>query len=450
MKTIHLVWLCLLALATGCNKQSAPGSQGWSAPVKVADTKDSLVGGVVLLKWHDSILALQPQEQRTAKCFVLTSNDTLWAEAPLMGVPRGYSWYQPAIEQTGDRVLFNHYKKDDQLEIAVLVGRMAVNESVVVRNAVEKIWITNTKALWGADNIRLTEHPGSREESAFRMGNIDDTDLCLPFCLEGFTCDRNGVALARGPYISGVFHSTDSGTTWQIERISDSQAFSPALCKTKANCYFFAASLARKRGQGTELWFSQKPVTGSSWGEPTTLTKTFGNEYVTTSRDDTVHLCWLDTRHEKRRNNEVYPHQGNYEVAYSQRKDSDANWSNDVILSQGLLYAFAPSMAVEGDRIAVAWAGVQTAGVWHGPLDPNDIYYVTSKDGGRRWTKPLRATDNIKAGITAGDPQVVLQNGVIHLTYTQGRINLKQESPGLTKLNQPPWPIYYTQRPFPE
>jgi hypothetical protein len=52
--------------------------------------------------------------------------------------------------------------------------------------------------------------------------------------------------------------------------------------------------------------------------------------------------------------------------------------------------------------------------------------------------------------MTAGHPQVMLLNGVIHLFYIQGKMDLQQLSPGLTKLNQPPWPIYYTQRPFPD
>jgi hypothetical protein len=47
-------------------------------------------------------------------------------------------------------------------------------------------------------------------------------------------------------------------------------------------------------------------------------------------------------------------------------------------------------------------------------------------------------------------PQVALHNGVIHLFYIQGEVHLKEFSPGLTKLNLGPWPIYYTQRPFPD
>ena len=81
---------------------------------------------------------------------------------------------------------------------------------------------------------------------------------------------------------------------------------------------------------------------------------------------------------------------------------------------------------------------------------PNDIYYVTSKDSGKTWAKPLKITDRANDGIASGEPRVLLFNGVIHLFYIQGKRESQQLSPGLTKLNQPPWPIYYTQRPFPD
>jgi Neuraminidase (sialidase) len=107
-------------------------------------------------------------------------------------------------------------------------------------------------------------------------------------------------------------------------------------------------------------------------------------------------------------------------------------------------------MSVEGDKVVVAWAGVQTAPDWHKEHAPNDVYYVTSNDSGKTWTKPLKVTDGVKDGITSGAPQVMLLNGVIYLSYIQGKISYKEESHGLVKLNQPPWPIYYQQRPFPD
>ena len=122
-----------------------------------------------------------------------------------------------------------------------------------------------------------------------------------------------------------------------------------------------------------------------------------------------------------------------------------------MLLSKGLLYAYAPTISAEGDKVVVAWAGIQTTDKQHTDMGPNDIYYVTSKNGGKTWTDPMKVTDGAKDGFTSGMPQVALLNGTIHLLYTQGQLEKpNQLSPGLTRLNQPPWPIYYTQRPFPE
>jgi hypothetical protein len=121
-----------------------------------------------------------------------------------------------------------------------------------------------------------------------------------------------------------------------------------------------------------------------------------------------------------------------------------------VILSEGLLYAYSPSISVEGDKVVVVWAGVKNDKDGRNEYDPSDIFYATSKDGGKNWTRPMQVTDGFKAGITSGRPQVALHNGVIHLFYIQGKLNYREVSSGMAKLNQPPWPICYQQRPFPD
>jgi hypothetical protein len=56
------------------------------------------------------------------------------------------------------------------------------------------------------------------------------------------------------------------------------------------------------------------------------------------------------------------------------------------------------------------------------------------------WTPPVKVTDSAKDGIQTGEPQVAVQNGVIHLFYIQGK-----ENPRLHVGNQGPWPVYYQQ-----
>jgi hypothetical protein len=435
----------------GCSKRDYPLAQGWIQPVKITESKDGLVGPVDLYKKHDTIIMLQERDDHSARCFTMNRDSNSWQEAQLTGVPQGYLWAYPAIDQaTTDRVFFEQgYMENDQLVMNVLAGPMSGN--ITVQNTVEKQWITDKKALFekAPPNIRLND-PGKRDWPSLGVGLINGPDFYIPYRLIGEAWLGNGVSIDDSLFHNGVFHSSDSGMTWKIERISAFEAWLPSLCKTKDYYYYLGVNNYQRN-----LWYSRKSAGGGSWDIPKVITKTFCNsvlywKYVVTGEGDTVHLCWLDRRHEKSRFNLEDPYRRNYEVAYCHRNDSDSGWSKDIILSKGLFYSYSPTMSVEGYKIVVAWAGIRRAKDWYNEDNPNDIYYVTSKDGGKTWTEPLKVTDGAKDGITSGKPQVMLLNGNIHLFYIQGKMNLKQESPGLTKLNQPPWPIYYTQRPFPD
>jgi hypothetical protein len=451
--------LAPLVLGLGCSKpKPAPAlDQGWSVPIAVSQSKDGLVGEVVLHKWKNGIIALQGLDEGSAKCFLFNRDGETNApviEVPLTGVPKGYLWAYPTLNRAGDEVFFEQgYMENDRLVMKVLIGRMIANGSIAIREAREQIWITDKESLLGdtSSNVRLND-PGKRDWPSFGSGFIDDPTLHIPYCLTATTVTSHRES---GPFNNGVFHSSDAGATWQMERISTNQAFYPALCKTKDYYYYFAASLSRRRGQGFELWHARKPVDGGSWNTPKAVTKYFcdhaaNQTYSVEAVGDTVHVCWLDRRHEKRRFNPVYPQRENYEIAYRNRKDADRDWSEDIILSSGLLYSYAPNMSAEADRIVVAWAGVERDKDGHGTYSPNDIFFVSTKDSGKTWTKPLKVTNVARDGITCGKPKVMLLNGVIHLFYIRGTRESQGLSPGLTKLNQPPWPIYYQQRPFPD
>jgi hypothetical protein len=366
-----------------------------------------------------------------------------WQEVQLAGVPRGYLWAYPAIDQATDRVFFEQgYMENDHLVMNVLAGQMS--ENMTARNTVEKQWITDKKALFekAPSNIRLND-PGKRDWPSLGVGLINGSDYYIPYRLMGEAWLGNGISVDESLFHNGVFHSSDSGKTWQLEKISDFESWLPSLSMTKSNYYYLGVKNAQR-----ELWFSHKSTQDRSWDAPQVITKTFCNsalywKYVAIAENDTVHVCWLDRRHEKKRLNLEDSSYNNFEVAYCYRTNSENGWNKDVILSKGILHSCAPSMSVEGDKIIIVWAGSENEDT------ATDIYYTTSKDGGNTWTKPLKVTDRAKDGITSGEPRVMLLNGVTHLFYIQGKRNRQQLSPGLTLLNQPPWPIYYTQRPFP-
>jgi hypothetical protein len=342
---------------------------------------------------------------------------------------------------------------NEQLVMKILMG--TVTENLGLREISEKEWITDKVRLLGetSPNVKLNYFGEGRADVGLGPGILNGSEAYIPFCLDAAEVIQRGksdfINRGKGPFADGVFHSSDFGKTWQMEKISTLSLGAPDMCKTMGCFYYFA-----EHAPSHSLWFSRKPAGSGKWEEPQTITETLAwvyGRFAVAGEGDTAHVCWMDRRHNKWRFNIAGPNIENNEIYYRRRKDADQDWSKEVLLSKGLLYAYAPTISAEGDNVVVTWAGIQTASKQHADMGPNDIYYATSKDGGKTWADPLKVTDGAKDGFIAGMPQVALLNGTIHLLYTQGKSEKPQElSPGLTKFEKQPWPIYYTQRPFPD
>jgi len=114
-------------LLVGCDKQKAyEVAQGWPVPIKVTESKDSLVDGVDLYKWHSTIIALQGLDDRSARCFLMNQDSNSWSEVPFLGVPHGdYLWAYPTMDQSGEKVFFQQgHMENNQLKMGVLLENM--------------------------------------------------------------------------------------------------------------------------------------------------------------------------------------------------------------------------------------------------------------------------------------------------------------------------------------
>lgn len=80
MKMVLIFLMCLLVLAGGCGRQSFSLDQNWLSRAKIAESQDSLSGGVGLSQWQNTIVAVQTQDGGLAKYLLLNSNDNSWAE----------------------------------------------------------------------------------------------------------------------------------------------------------------------------------------------------------------------------------------------------------------------------------------------------------------------------------------------------------------------------------
>jgi hypothetical protein len=456
----------IILLATGCNKSTDRHDIDWTPPVAVAASIDGLGGWIVLHKSGNTLIGVCPFRDGSAQLLVLSHAKNSWSKLPVSGISGSYPWAYAAFDPQSQRILLaDGFAEREQFTMKALMGTVVENSGI--QNLIEKNWITDKKTLLGetGSNVSLTDPPASPELvntnwASLGIGILNGSDMQIPYSFNAKTYTETPVAyqgkthfrraFERGPYNNGVFHWTDSGETWRMERISSFDSLAPEMCQTKAHYYYFGT---RYPIIGNGVWVSKKSVTGSAWTEPTMMTTTFANVYGrfdVVADGDTAHICWMDRRHNKMRFNLTGPPIENNDIYYRRRKDSDADWGKEVHLSKGMLYCYAPTISTEGNNVVVVWAGIQSADKQHTYLGPNDIYYVTSKYAGKTWTAPLRVTDGAKDGITAGMPQVALLKGVIHLLYTQGAQNQPTElSPGLTKLGEGSWPIYYQQRPFP-
>ena len=448
MKTTVLIFSALIVTVflVGCGKHIGRVAAGWSVPLRIAESIDGLGGRIDPYKFGNAIVGFEPMREGTAKCFIWNSRNASWFEVPLTHLPGKHDWVYPLVQDQAGAIYFPEaYTEDDRLTVNMFGIRMAGNDQFEV--AGQRKWTKEKEEFFGTTdpNVHLNE-VGKRGGAFCPCGVISGQEWCFPFFAGGKTYSGSR-AISHGPYCSGVFHSRDGGVTWQVEKLSNSDTYDLSLCKTEG--YYYCLMNQRL---DHELVFSRQPVGAETWDALKVITKTLANTYgrhISVAEKDAIHVCWMDRRHEKHRFNLVYPNRQNWEIAYSHRRDADAEWSKDVVLSKGLLYSYFPSMSVEGKNVVVAWSGIRRASDWHSFNDANDIYYVTSSDGGETWTEPIRVTDGAKDGITSGEAHAVLLDGVIHLLYTQGRMNLKEEMPGLTLLNQPPWPIYYQHRVFP-
>jgi hypothetical protein len=435
-------------------KRPIPLDQGWSQPIAVTGTQSADMGGGHLYKWHGTLMLMQSRYDYSSKsstCSIMIRNhdsSNSWAQIPISDVPGDCAFYCPAFDEANNRIVFERgYIESNQLHMGTVFIHMTANGRTQAE--AEREWTRNQESLLGKTDHNVTLNDPAilgllglkvklslkvnRDHPQLGKGLLTDSEVCIPYSLSAFTLSQPKT-ISHGPYSSGIFYSTNLGKTWQMEKIAELDAAEPEMCRTKDYCYYFGMT-------GGGIWFSQKSVDGGSWSEPKFLTKTFANSRGggAAVEGDMVYFCWLDRRHEKWRLNIDRPYVGNYEVAYRQRKDTDSTWRKDVIVSKGMLFSYWPSMSVEGGEIVIAWVGAISQN------DAHDVFYVTSKDGGKTWARPLKVTDRAKDGITSEQTQVALQDGIIHLFYAQGQWDRHAQV-----WNQGGWPIYHQQRPFPD
>ena len=107
-----------------------------------------------------------------------------------------------------------------------------------------------------------------------------------------------------------------------------------------------------------------------------------------------VHVVFGDSR------------EGQAEIAYTRSTNAGETWEPQRRLTELPYDSWVPSLAADGDNVVLAW--VDTG-------DGNEEEYVrVSRDGGATWAMPTRLTEN---AANSWAPSVAVNGGVIHLAW---------------------------------
>lgn len=257
-------------------------------------------------------------------------------------------------------------------------------------------------------------------------------DVYVAYTVEcGSVYGSNRVVNSTGPNQAGLLFGIGDSSHWTKLKLLDAYTSWQDVFATRENLYFLASGGGSMEKIRSGLWSVRVPRKINVPTAPELVASSFARDsgkYSAVTDGETIHLAWLDNRHERYHNlramlTDIPAGENNWELYYRSRKDSDSAWTKEILLSKGLDFAFDPHVAVEGENIVVVWAGYpkdeKMAVPW---FHPSDIYFTTSRDGGRTWKPAARLTDNAKAGTASINPQVVLHQGVIHLFYSIGQL----------------------------
>ncbi len=240
----------------------------------------------------------------------------------------------------------------------------------------------------------------------------------------------NGVT-GTGPNQAGLLCGSIDNPRWTKLKLLDFDTSFEELLAT-SNYVFLIAAPGRGLEKGLRRGLRSVQLTRTMTGQPNieiiaTHFTTYGG-YSAVADGNTVHVAWLDGRRERDHPirsmlTDTPSLEGNWELYYRQRSDSDSAWSKEILLSKGLDFTYDPHMAVEGQNVVVVFGGYAKDGNKAvARLHPSDIYFTTSRDGGKTWKPPARLTNNATTGLTSVRPHVALHRDVIHLIYTSGGV----------------------------
>jgi hypothetical protein len=180
----------------------------------------------------------------------------------------------------------------------------------------------------------------------------------------------------ENPDVYGVY-STDGGKSWSDARdISSTSGKSMDPCVAIAPDGTVHAVWADTTDSttGPEIWHSFSIDKGATWSKAKNVSHTLGDARcpaLACGRENEVFVCWTDKVGDK----------VNSDIFFASSRDGGKSFSKAANVSNNPGDSSAPSIAVDGSGIYLAWSDSSTR------TGQRDIFVMTSRDGGESWEK---------------------------------------------------------------
>ena len=208
--------------------------------------------------------------------------------------------------------------------------------------------------------------------------------------------------------------SVDGGTTWESPvQISNAAGYStnPSIAALGSNVHI-AWQDSRFGWWNNEIFYRRSTNDGVNWSteERLTIDTTFSNAPSLAVSGNDIHVAWEEMR------------DGNFEIYYKNSTDNGQTWSADMRLTNDANDSYYPSAAALGSNVHVAWQDNRDGN--------EEIYYKLSENCGMSWDPDVRLTDDQSVSQNAS---ITVSGQKVHVVWTDDRDGN--------------WEIYYKRNP---